>query len=393
MATARRRRQQRDDRKKVSGRRRAEEHKTGFSSKCYNLPDGKKLFIVDKEEVKRIEIIPYIVPEDSRHNPWGRPGELHDERTYFAHRDVGIDGDMYPCLKKTFKVPCPICDFRATLLKDPDADEDAIKDLAPKERQLWNVFDHSDEERGVQLWDVSFHLFGKQLNYRVKNSDEEDGYEFFADPEDGMTLKVGFEEKSFGKSTFYETSTIDFKVRREALPEELFEQAMILDELLIQYEYDDLKQIFLQTKDSDEDAVREPEEDEDKPPKKSRTSSARGKSKSAKTAEDDSEPKKKESSGTTKTASRSKEPTAEKLGIEVDQVVDHDEHGECTVKRISKDGLKVEITDSEDEKHTVKPSELTIVEFEDDEEEQEATAEEEPKEEEDDDDWDDFEDD
>ena len=411
MAT--RKTRERRERSKVSARKRAEEHKSGFSSKCYKVPDGTRMFSVKTEGVKRLDIIPYTVPEGAN-NPFAEAGELHFERTYYTHRDVGPDGDMYPCLKKTFNKPCPICDHRAAMLKDPDADENDVKALAPKERQLWNIFDHDDPDRGVQLWDFSFHLFGKQLDARVNNSDEEDGYEFFADPDEGMTLKVGFKEQSFGGNTFYQAETIDFKARKGPLDDELLEKALVLDSTLIRYDYDELKEIFLQTR-TEDSPVREPKKsnrNEEDRPSNSRTRSqpkeeieddeedfeeeqtpkqdaggSKSKEKPATSAAKKSSRAKKESEDTTsdvspsntrkRRSSKSSEsmPKASDFGLEVNMGVDHPEHGEdCTIIAISEDETAVYILDKDNRKHSVSPDSVTIIEYEEDEEEEKPKA-------------------
>ena len=387
------RKSRREKRKKVSGRKRSESHGSGFSSKCYNVPDGVRVFMADKEGVRKLDIIPYEVPDNSRGaaNKWAEPGDLHFERTFFVHRDVGIDGDMYPCLKKTFKKPCPICDFRGNLMKDPDADEDLVKALAPKERQLWNVIERGEDDETVKLWDFSYHLFGKQLDARIKNSDEDDGYEFFADPDDGQMLKVGFEEKQIGTNTFYSAETIDFKPRREELTDEELDAALVLDDILIEYEYEQLREIFLQTKD-DDSSVREPEKSEsesdqdDQPPKREK--------KPARNAEEPSE-EKKSSDTTTSDASPSKrrrrapkedakeeapKKTYKDFGLETQMPVDHPKHGECVIIAFSDDGTEVHILDPDDQKQTVGPETLTIAEWEDDE--PEAKTDNKPKKEE-----------
>ena len=419
MANVRARREERRERGKVSARKTAEDHKSGFQSKSIKIPDGVRLFIIKAEGVKRLEIIPYTVPEGSK-NPNAEPGEMHFESTFWVHRDIGPDGDAYPCLKKTFGEACPICDFRAELLRDPDADENQVKNLAPKERQLWNVYDLDDPAKGVQLWDISFHLFGKQLYARVNNSDEEDNYEFFADPDEGMTLKVGFKEESFGGNAFFTTQTIDFKQRKEPLSDEILDKASVLDSLINHYDYDELKAVFLQTstKKSDEE-VREPakgssdtprkrpkpeeeddeeeeapkkktkpsdeeeerpakrrrpepkdeEEEEETPPKREGKSDSKesrtDERKSAKSAEKSSEQPKTKESDAAKSASPSK-----KSKVKVNDIVDHDEWGECSVIKISSDGSAVYILDKDDKKHSVDPSELTVVEFEDEPEEE-----------------------
>jgi len=233
-----------------SARKRAEEHKSGFERTSVKPPDGVEMFSPDKAGVYRIDIVPYTVTTDT--NPYAEEGDQHFERTFFTHRAIGPNEDTVVCLAKTFKKPCPVCEHRAKLAKDPDADEQLVKDLGPKERQLWNVLDHDEEDKGVQLWDISFHLFGKQLDARVKNSDEDDGYEYFHDPNEGMTLKVGMAERSFAGNKFLEAESIDFK-KRKPLDDDILDAAVVLDDCLVEMDYDSLKKMFLQTGDDDDD--------------------------------------------------------------------------------------------------------------------------------------------
>lgn len=244
-----------------AAKRRAETHKTGFENTSFEVPEDKSKFVLKNDKAVRLDIIPFEAGEG---NPFADKGELYYERTYFIHRGIGVDQTYYVCLNKTCGDPCPICEHRAKLMKDPDADEDLIKDLGPKERQLFNVIDTKDRNKGVQIWDMSFHLFGKRLDQEIKNSDEDDNYDNFAELEGGFTLKCGVEEKSFGGgSSFYEVASIHFKSRKEDYDEDILEETTCLDDILIIKDYDELKQIFLQTTNNDDD-----DDDDDKDKKK-----------------------------------------------------------------------------------------------------------------------------
>lgn len=255
----------------AAAKRRAETHKTGFDNTAFEMPDDKKQFALKSDKAVRLDILPYEVGEG---NPYADKGELHYERTFWIHRKIGVDQTSYVCLSKTCKEACPICEFRAKLMKDPDADEDLIKDLAPKERQLFNVINTKDKNKGVQIWEISFHLFGKRLDTEIKNSDEDDKYENFAELEGGFTLKCGVEEKSFGGQSFYEVSSINFKPRSDDYDEDILAETTCLDDILIIKEYDELKEIFLQTTDDDDD-----DDDDNEKDKKSKKSKKSGKKK------------------------------------------------------------------------------------------------------------------
>ena len=262
---------------RLSAKRYADQHKSGFDRTAVKIPEGVNLF-QPKEGNYRLDIVPYKVGEG---NPYADEGQDHFERTYFVHKGIGPNNGTYICPAKTAKQKCPVCDGRFSMSKDPDADEETIKALLPKERQLWWIFDYAEPDKGAQLWDVSYHLFGKQLKARIDASDEDDEYEFFADPDEGMTLKVHFIGKSFGGREYVEVDSIDFKRRKEPLSEELLEAVDCLDDLLIVMDYDELKKIYLQTGDGSDD--------EDDKPKSKKKAPARGKAKPVDDDDDEDE--------------------------------------------------------------------------------------------------------
>ena len=245
------------ERRYSSAKKRVETHKTGFDRTSIKVPSDATFFVLDRAGTRRIDVLPYLVGEG---NPFADEGELHYERTYYIHRGVGANQDSYVCPAKTAKKPCPICEYRMKLMKSPEADEDQIKDLAPKERQLWNVIDREASDKGVQLWDISFHLFGKLLDTEIRNADEDEDYDTFFHLENGKTLKLGIGEKSFGGRTFCEVETISFKPRPTDYDDDVLDKCHSLDDLPIVLEYDKLKAIFLQTTEAEEE-----EEEEDKP--------------------------------------------------------------------------------------------------------------------------------
>ena len=243
----------------VDPERRQKEHKSGFERTSIMLPENMEMFKPKAGKNYRVDIIPYVVGEG---NPLANEGEPYYERTYFRHQGIGSGEDAYNCLHETFKDKCPICEYRAKAASKGTLDKDSLKDLAPKERQLFNVFDHGEPDKGVQLWEVSFHNFGKLLDVRVKSRDEDEDYIkfwWFSDAKrKGCTLKLTVTEESMGERQFPKVTAIDFKPRKAPLSDEILEQASCLDELLIQTPYDKLKAIFMQ---QDEDDADEDEEE------------------------------------------------------------------------------------------------------------------------------------
>lgn len=281
-----------------SAARRAKDHKSGFSRTHLEVPDGVNFIKIKDDKARRFDIIPYEIGKRKFHKDitFADKGSLHPERTYFKHRRIGAEQNDYICNSKTFGKKCPICDFRNKLKKDEDADDKLIADLAPKEHQLFNVIDIKDRDKGVQILDYSYWLFGKKLDARIDNRDDDDGYENYAELEDGLTLKIGWEEKHFAGNKYYECESIDFKNRKEDYDEDILEDVYDLDAMIKVLDYDKLKAILLQTEDDeedpkvkkkkskkekaeddDEDEDEEDEEDELPPKKKKKSKKKKGK--------------------------------------------------------------------------------------------------------------------
>ena len=211
------------------------------------FPEGHDVkFFQPNKGTSTLDIIPYEVTVDN--HPEGlEPGDLWYRRTIWVHFGIGAEDKSYLCLK-TIGKRCPICDARAQMLKDGDADEELIKSLKPKERELYNVIDLYDEKAGVQLWDMSYYLFGKMLEDEIREGDED--LAGFADLQDGKTIKVRFGEKKIGKNAFLEATRIDF-VDRDDYDEDILEDVLDLDAILNILPYEKLEAVFLEVEEAD----------------------------------------------------------------------------------------------------------------------------------------------
>jgi hypothetical protein len=232
------------ERRYTNARDRALKQATTTSGSGYlKLPQGATLF-KPKAGVHYLDILPYEAGKD---NPYADPGTLHWERTFYVHRGVGPNQEMVICPRMTRKARCPICEHRMKLIQEANEEnEELIRDLSPKQRQLFNVIDTKEPDKGVQILDISYHLFGKLLDARIRNSDEDEGWDRFFHLEDGFTLRVGFAEKSFGGFAYYEAESIDFKSRKESYDEEILQKVYCLDDLLIELPYEQIRTMFLQ---------------------------------------------------------------------------------------------------------------------------------------------------
>ena len=140
----------------------------------------------------------------------------------------------------------------------PDLDGDALKKArqsigqsSAKMRQLINVIDLNAAEKGIQVWDVSWHLFGKSLKTALDNMDPDEDFDLFFHPKKGKTLKITATEESGGGFSFYDCSTISFKPRKEPYDMAVIEDAHCLDAMLKIPTYEQLLRIYLQIPDDE----------------------------------------------------------------------------------------------------------------------------------------------
>ena len=219
-------------------------------------------------------IVPYVVSIPN--HPFQTAGELWHECTYWRHKiGNGTDQKSYICLAKTEQSPtkkCPICEHRAALIKSGD-DPDMVEELKPKQRQLFNILDHDDEDKGIQLLEMSPYMFGFMLDEEDIAQEEDFPGRFYGDDQNGLSIQVRFNEESFGGNKFPEAARIDFE-ERDDLPEEMVEeQAVDLDACLRILTYDELNAKFFELEaDENEDADpgEEPEEEGSEDPEEER---------------------------------------------------------------------------------------------------------------------------
>ena len=243
MSKAKDKRKDRKERKTASARKQSEAHKGGLRLTTFHVPDQVQLWKPAKKKI--VDLIPYV----ASNHPYVDAGELTYERTFYVHAKVGPDEESRICPKYTHggEGRCPICEYRTKLGKDPDADEEMVKALKHKRRQLFLPYDHDDEEQGVQLWEYSHWNFGKHLEAYIEDSDEDEGYDIFHDPDDGFTLRLGFSQETYGSNKYFESSSIRMLERKKAQIKkvhELLEHGISLDDLLIIPSYDELYALF-----------------------------------------------------------------------------------------------------------------------------------------------------
>jgi len=314
------------------------------------LPDNVEVFKPKKEGNVRFNIIPYVAGKNNRD---ADPGELDFEFTFWTHTiGEGDDRRTIVCPKKTYGKPCPICEEVERLSKNYVENQEEIKAIKAKQRQLFNIVDARDEENKIQIYDTSyFKGFGELLDKRLRNFDDEDDEDFrdFADIPGGRTLKVMFAEDTFGGRKFFAPSSIDFVARKEELDENIIDKAVCLDSCLKVLDYDQIVKLIAGTQDEPEDEEEEKEDKKRKPVAKRET--VRKPAKPARDEEEDEEdeeeePEEEQSKKSSKKSS--KKPSKPAPRDDEDEDDDEDEEEEKPAKS-KKSARKPEPEDEEDE--------------------------------------------
>lgn len=250
-------------------KQKAEKNMNRGGSRYLQIPADTSIF-KPKKGPYNLDFLPYEVKVDN--HPEVSKGDLWYQRTYFVHFNVGDGNEAAICLR-TVKKPCPICEHVKELYNsDAQEDNDLAKELKAKERELYNIIDLDDQDKGVQLFDMSYHLFGKALDEEINEGEEE--LADFAELEGGKTLVCSFRKKKLGTNEFFEVRKIDFE-DRDDYDDDILEEVYDLDSLLNIKDYETLQKELYGVIDEDDDKDEEEEEKEEKKSKTSKTSKKR----------------------------------------------------------------------------------------------------------------------
>lgn len=169
------------------------------------------------------------------------PGALFYKRTFYIHK-IGPEEIKVICPAKTFGRRCPVCEDLNELMKDRDANEDTIKAYKAKQRELSLWYDPEAQAEELYLQDISYHLFGSLLNDEIEEVADDDPW--FADPDSGVVTNIRYNEKSFGKATYFEAEKIDFELTKRVPPEWAIDHGYDLNAFLKEMTYDQIAAIY-----------------------------------------------------------------------------------------------------------------------------------------------------
>lgn len=213
-----------------------------------------------------INIIPYIAGENCPNQTEGHATHVLD---IWVHQRVGPSSTSHICLAKNFKKPCPLCDLQREMRKDGGFSEEDIKALQPKRRTLYNlvVLDTvTEENKGIQIWEVSFHFMEKHLAQLAKNP-KTGGFIPFQDPDTGKSISWTIEGKGGYNKEYVGHRFVD---RDSEVTDAQLEEAHTLDEIVHIPDFKELQKVAEAVSGSVTNGEEEEEEEQEEPEEKKR---------------------------------------------------------------------------------------------------------------------------
>jgi hypothetical protein len=242
-----------------------------------------------KQGNNRIEILPYEISTNMHPLVVAgkmKKGQLDYNVVLKVHTNVGPGKKSVVC-PYPYGKPCPICE--AAIAAKNAGDTKTNEALYAKTKVYYNIVDNSERDKGIKIFETSIKGFQKPLEVVDLNSEEDFPGKFFADIDNGLTVKVLGGEAEFGGHKYIEASSISFVERKEGV-KQFVKDVIPLDKCIKLLSYDELEALMMGAGGDEEDEdetptkkvskppiddeddeppakVKKPVEDEDKPPK------------------------------------------------------------------------------------------------------------------------------
>ena len=249
-----------------------------FNALDFSKLDTKAEFYKLVEGGQKFDILPFPVGKKHPYVAKGKleKGDMFYSLPIYVHRDIGAGQKSVVCPNKNYGRPCPICEQVEELRKECRTQQE--KDALPyaRLRLFYNIVDYDNPDKGVQVFETSAKNFEEPLSAAQKDADKEAGKEgeplrFFADPDDGLTIKVIGAEATFNGRKFIDISSVTL-VPRKAKVAGYVEDAIRFDTLIEEPTYEELAAL-MNGADTDEEVDEKPARrtasDEDAPRKRS----------------------------------------------------------------------------------------------------------------------------
>jgi hypothetical protein len=225
------------------------------------LPKGIHVYSPTPGATEKIDIIPYVVSCTNHkdldvESEIAVKGSIWYKKPYMTHRQVGADNDTVVCLQ-TFGKKCPICEYRKKRAKE-GADKEELKAYNTSQRNLYVVIPKGVKGKPEEyhIFDMSQFLFQNLLTEEISENED---FGMFPDLEEGLTLKVRWNEEAFAGNKYAEAGRIDFIKRVESYEQEIVDEAPNLDTVLIELSYAAMQAKFMEEEIIEEELDEEEE--------------------------------------------------------------------------------------------------------------------------------------
>ena len=211
-----------------------------------------------KQGNNRIEILPYEISTNMHPLVVAgkmKKGQLDYNVVLKVHTNVGPSKKTVVC-PYPYGKPCPICE--AAIAAKNAGDTKTNEALYAKTKVYYNIVDNSERDKGIKIFETSIKGFQKPLEVVDLNSEEDFPGKFFADIDNGLTVKVLGGEAEFGGHKYIEASSISFVERKEGV-KQFVKDVIPLDKCIKLLSYDELEALMM-------GAGGDEEEDEDETP-------------------------------------------------------------------------------------------------------------------------------
>ena len=234
---------------------------SGRFKSIYKDGADKSKFWKCNEGEHLIDIIPY---EAGKNNPYTEEGEPTYVLDLWRHAGIGVNQDAFICMSRTFKKPCPICEWQAEA-RALGEDEEFVKSLNPSRRVIYNIHvldNEVEKKKGIQIWEVAHWSFERNL---VELASKAGKKITFASIKSGKN--ISFRRKGM-KATNTEYTALSFETRANAIPDKVLDEAITLENIIHIPKYDEIVKVLpvneitnkLFGKKSKSDADHDPEE-------------------------------------------------------------------------------------------------------------------------------------
>jgi len=212
-----------------------------------------------------IDIIPYVAGKFDPNRPEGKNAYFLD---IYVHKRIGAGNDQFVCPSRNYKKRCPICE-EMKRLADKGVEWDEYKSDAATRMNIYNIVDLEDREtikKGVQVWAIANYFMEDKLRAISKNRKTGEPI-YYASPKAETGRSIAFEIKKKGKDKT-EYLGHSFEKRDEDIPADVLDQAVCLDEVIIQSSFEEIYEAYWgkpynKKNDRGKRAVDEEEEDDE----------------------------------------------------------------------------------------------------------------------------------